>query len=64
MVKIYTSETCPWCVRAKALLTRLGYDYEEILQKHPDWPTVPAIIMDGTLIGGFTELARSVRAST
>jgi glutaredoxin len=64
MYTIYTSKTCPWCVRAKLLLDKLGAEYEEIVQKHPDWPTVPAIIKDGTLIGGFTELARSVRTST
>jgi glutaredoxin-related protein len=63
MYIIYSSKTCPWCQRAKMLLDRLGANYEEIFQKHDDWPTYPAIIKDGTLIGGFTELARSVRTS-
>ncbi len=61
---VYTSKTCPWCVRAKLLLERLGVEYEEIQQKHPDWPTVPYIVRDGQGIGGFTELARSVRAGS
>lgn len=63
MYTIYSSKTCPWCQRAKMLLNRLGANYEEIFQKHDDWPTYPAIVKDGTLIGGFTELARSVRTS-
>jgi glutaredoxin len=63
MYTIYSSKTCPWCQRAKMLLDRLGANYEEIFQKHDDWPTYPAIIKDGTLIGGFTELARSVRTN-
>jgi glutaredoxin len=58
---IYSSKTCPWCVRAKALLAGLGYEYEEILEKHQDWPTVPYVIVDGQAIGGYTELARYIR---
>ncbi len=64
MYTIYTSATCPWCVRAKLLLDKLGAEYEEIVQKHPDWPTVPYILKDRNPIGGFTELARFVRTST
>lgn len=63
MYTIYTSETCPWCSRAKLLLGKLGAEYEEIQQKHPDWPTVPYILKDGNPIGGFTELARFIRTS-
>lgn len=60
---VYTREDCPWCSRAKLLLDKLGANYEEVSQKHPDWPTYPAIVAEGTLIGGFTELARSIRTS-
>lgn len=58
---IYTMDNCPWCQRAKLLLDMMGAEYEEIQQKHPDWPTFPAILHEGTLIGGFTELADYVR---
>jgi len=60
---VYTSSSCPWCVRAKLLLDKMGANYEEVSQKHPDWPTVPYILRDGEPIGGFTELARSIRTS-
>lgn len=55
---IYSLPECPWCRRAKALLEARGVDYKEVLQKHPDHPTVPYIIVDGKPIGGFTDLAR------
>ena len=63
MYTIHTSETCPWCQRAKLLIDRIGGEYEEIQQKHPDWPTVPYILKDGQPIGGYTELAWSIRNS-
>lgn len=55
---IYSLPECPWCRRAKALLEAKGVDYKEVLQKHPDHPTVPYIIVDGKPIGGFADLAR------
>lgn len=29
-VTVYTSSTCPWCVRAKQYLDSLGIEYKEI----------------------------------
>ena len=58
---IYTQGNCPWCVKAKKLAKDLGLNYEEIQQKHPDWPTVPYIVADGEPIGGFTEFAAACR---
>jgi len=58
---IYTIPQCAWCHRAKKLLELMGIEYEERLGKHPDHPTAPYIIIDGQPIGGFTELADSVR---
>jgi len=63
MYTIYTSEKCPWCQRAKLLIERTGGSYEEILKKHPDWPTFPYILLDGNPIGGFSELAQFIRAN-
>lgn len=67
-VLIYTTEYCPYCVRAKQLLNSRGLTYEEInLEGKPDelaslkartgWRTVPQIFFDDVLIGGYTELA-------
>ena len=60
-VKIWTLSACPWCVKAKKLMDRLGWEYEEIHGKSPNWKTVPYIEIDGEGIGGFTELARYLR---
>ena len=68
-IQIYTTRWCGYCVRAKALLDAKGIAYEEIsLDDDPafrrnlfdltgGW-TVPQILIDGTPIGGFTELWR------
>ena len=66
---MYTTRWCGYCVRAKALLDAKGIEYEEIsLDDDPafrrnlfdltgGW-TVPQILIDGTPIGGYTELWR------
>jgi glutaredoxin 3 len=66
---MYTTRWCGYCVRAKALLDAKGIAYEEIsLDDDPafrrnlfdltgGW-TVPQILIDGTPIGGYTELWR------
>jgi glutaredoxin 3 len=68
-IQVYTTGWCGYCVRAKALLEGKGLEYEEIrLDEDPafraklneltgGW-TVPQIVIDGTPIGGYTELWR------
>ncbi|TML18124.1 MAG: glutaredoxin [Actinobacteria bacterium] len=68
-IQVYTTRWCGYCVRAKALLDARGYDYEELtLDDDPafrqklfeltgGW-TVPQILIDGSPIGGYTELWR------
>jgi glutaredoxin 3 len=68
-VTVYTTEYCPYCVRAKDLLKRRGIAYEEVmldedddqawdeLQKRSKMMTVPQIFGGENLIGGYTELA-------
>ena len=67
-IEIYTTTVCPYCVRAKALLTRKGQTYQEInLNQNPDRRdemlqraggkmTVPQIFINGTHVGGCDEL--------
>ncbi len=66
-VTVYSTDPCPYCTRAKALLQARGVAYEEInLAKDPDgrielaqrtgMMTFPQVIVDGELIGGFNEL--------
>lgn len=64
---IYSTDTCPYCDRAKALLRSRGLGYNEIsLQNDPEGlqhliqqtglRTVPQIFVNDTFIGGFMEL--------
>jgi glutaredoxin 3 len=67
-VKIFSTGTCPFCEKAKHLLTRLNIPYEEVrIDRNPaslkefarttkGARTVPQIIIDGKCIGGFVEL--------
>jgi glutaredoxin 3 len=68
-VVVYSTRWCGYCVRAKALLDAKGIEYEEItLDDNPGFRselheltggwTVPQIVIDGTPIGGYTELWR------
>ena len=67
-VKVYSTGTCPVCVKAKAFLDRRGIGYDEVridLDRAAmkefsavtnGARTVPQIVVDGKCIGGFTEL--------
>jgi glutaredoxin 3 len=67
-VTVYTTPICPYCVRAKNLLTKKGVAYEEIdvlsddtarqqmLSKSNGMRTVPQIFVGDTHVGGFDEL--------
>jgi glutaredoxin 3 len=67
-VEIYTTQVCPFCVRAKALLKRKGVEFEEIdvtedaalrermVELAGGRRTVPEIFINGKIIGGFDEL--------
>lgn len=67
-VEIYTTPTCPYCLRAKALLKSKGVAYLEtdvsrdpalrdaMTQRAGGRRTVPQIFIDGQHIGGSDEL--------
>ena len=66
-IEIYTKATCPFCLRAKALLTAKGAGFDEIaIAAHPEQreemiarsgrTTVPQIFIDGRHIGGCDDL--------
>jgi glutaredoxin 3 len=70
---IYTTEPCGYCRTAKALLEKRSIPYEEInLAKDPDgraelveltgMMTFPQVVIDGSPIGGYQELAQADRA--
>lgn len=57
---IHSTDNCPWCLRAKALLDHYGAEYVIKTEKCDEWPTWPAIyrIIDGQaeLLGGYDQL--------
>jgi glutaredoxin 3 len=64
---VWSKPNCPYCDQAKTLLKiknipyeeRLignGYTKEDLLEAVPTARTVPQIILDDVLIGGFVEL--------
>lgn len=66
-VKVYTKDPCPYCVRAIRLLNEKNIPFEEIdLTDQPEeidrvkqktgWRTVPIILIDDKLIGGYDDL--------
>ncbi len=69
-IDIYTSNTCPYCIKAKKLLQMLKLDYtehnvdndfdqmcEELSSKYDKKiQTVPQIIINGHYVGGYTDL--------
>lgn len=66
-IDIYTTQICPYCVRAKMLLDRKGASYNEIrVDQNPELRqkmeqlsgrrTVPQIFINGQHIGGCDDL--------
>ena len=68
---VWSKYHCPYCDQAKALLKSKGIEIEErkigdgftkeeLLEAVPTARTVPQIILDGKLIGGFTDLQKYI----
>lgn len=66
-VRIYSTEWCPYCVKAKNLLKKLNIPFEEIDLTNDDdlrqqvsdkskMKTVPIIYIGETLVGGCDDL--------
>ena len=71
-VIVWSKPQCPHCDQAKALLKlndityeeRMigeGYTKEDLLAEVPTARSVPQIILDGKLIGGFTDLKKHLK---
>jgi glutaredoxin 3 len=67
-IVMYTSQVCPFCTRAKALLNRKGVAYEERLigldpagrQQLVELTgrrTVPQVVVDDQVLGGWDEIS-------
>lgn len=68
-VKIYTTPMCPYCVKAKDLLSSIGFQFDEIdvssnqelrteMSEKYHWNTVPMILIDDQFVGGYDDLAK------
>ena len=66
-IKLYTTISCPFCVAAKNLLISKNLEFTEIdltsdlelrleVSTKQNWRTVPIVIIDDKLIGGFDDL--------
>ncbi len=71
-VTVYTGPFCGYCNAAKRLLDSKGIAYEAVdlggdparrakLVAETGWRTVPIILVDDELVGGYTELSRAIR---
>lgn len=66
-LKIYYANHCPFCRDALALLAEKDFDFDAIdvmhdpqllqrIKKETGHPTIPIILIDNELIGGYNEL--------
>ena len=69
---VWSKDSCPFCLQAKALLESRGLKFEErnvskdwtreqLLAAVPDARTLPQIFLDDKLVGGFTELRKHLQ---
>ena len=69
---VWSKDSCPYCVQAKALLESKGIKFEErnvskdwtreqLLEAVPTARTLPQIFLDDKLVGGFNELQRHLQ---
>jgi glutaredoxin 3 len=67
-VIIYTTAYCPYCIRAKQLLSKKSIDFREVnvegrqelrswLQKRTGQRTVPQVFVNGRALGGFSDIS-------
>lgn len=72
---VWSKYHCPFCVQAVNLLKLKGIEFEErkigdgytkedLLEAVPTAKTVPQILLDGKLIGGYTDLEKYLKGNT
>lgn len=65
-VKVYSTDTCPWCKKAKGYLRSRGVDFEEVnvavdrmgameMVRKSGQSGVPVIEINGNIIVGFDQ---------
>jgi len=72
-IVVYSTDPCSFCARVKGLLQARGVRFTEVdLSKDPQgrvaltgktgMMTFPQVVIDGELLGGFTELQAAVES--
>jgi glutaredoxin 3 len=72
-ITVYTTEACSFCTRVKGLLRAHGVQFSEVnLSKDPEGRmelakrtgvmSFPQVIVDGELLGGFSEVQVAVES--
>lgn len=70
-VVVWSKYNCTYCDQAKALLQQKGIRYEEkkigdgytkeeLLEEVPTARSVPQILINGTLVGGYQDLVKYI----
>lgn len=73
-IYVYTTTYCPYCRAAEALLDKKKVEYRKIdltddyelkrrVMEQFSWRTVPIIIIDDEVIGGYDQLAALERSN-
>ena len=73
MNKLYTTQTCPWCQRAKVLMDKQGIPFEEVdvtteaalqaeMIERTGRQTVPQIFFGAEHVGGYDDLVAYLNA--
>ena len=72
-ITVYTTEACSFCTRVKGLLRAHGVQFSEVnLSKDPEGRmelakrtgvmSFPQVVVDGELLGGFSEVQVAVES--
>ena len=68
-VTVYSTPSCPYCIAAKDLLTKLEVPFESVdlsqdqelrtsLSQKYNWMSVPMIVIGDEFIGGFDDMKK------
>jgi glutaredoxin len=75
MIEIYSKPDCPYCTKAKQLLSTMNMPFNEyklnedftregILERFPHAKSYPIVVVDGFHIGGYTQLAEKINTES
>ena len=67
MITMYSKKDCNFCTKAKLFLQKHSIEFkeylmgtditrEEIIEQFPQMKTMPIILLDGRVIGGYTQM--------